>query len=107
MKQSFSNGNKNDNRDIDIEIQNGAISFYFTKQYNRQKQWVEDEIENRGYDDLGEDEKANNPFYSILSRHWVEDKTNRLDRGDNFHNHMREKNWFTKDMEDFLNENTK
>ena len=107
MRRTFSNGSQHDTRDIDIEIKDGMICFYFTEQYHRQKQWIQEEIERRGEDDLDEDEKGNHEFYWFASEEWEKDKTQRLDRGDNWHTHMKEKNWFTEDMANFLNKHAK
>ena len=41
-----------------------------------------------------------------IKNEWIKDRTERLDRGDNWHTHMKEKNWFTKEMEDFINSKT-
>lgn len=44
-------------------------------------------------------------FYHIPKREWINDKTNRQDREDNWHNHMMDKAWFTPSMKDFIDKN--
>lgn len=109
MKEAvFSNGSNHDNRKIMIRI-NDDIEFFFYDQYLRQKQWIEEETERRlqcGEDELTEDEESNNSFYYILKQDWISDKTERLDREDNFHTHMMRKTWFTKEMKDFIDKST-
>lgn len=56
---------------------------------------------------MDDEEKEVNGFYWIGVDDWVNDKTNRLDREDNWHKHMKRKNWFTEDMAEFINNNTK
>lgn len=46
-------------------------------------------------------------FYSIPISEWISDRTNRLDRPDNWHNHMADKNWFSEQMKKFIDDNTK
>ena len=110
MKQSvFNNGSKHDTRDIMIRIDDTHIEFFFYEQYLRQKQWIEDETERRfqeGQDELLEDEAGNHGFYWIGTDDWHKSKKENLDRPDNWHNHMKEKNWFTKEMKSFLDLNT-
>ena len=106
MRKTFNNGSKHDSREIYIEIKGGVFSFYFTEQFKRQQNWIEEEIERRGGDDLEEDEKGNHEFYWFAAEDWESDKTNRLDREDNWHRHMRHKNWFTEEMANFLNNNS-
>lgn len=97
MRKTFDNGSGFDKRKIDIEIDNDTISFYFTEQYNRQKQWVEEETERRSVccqEPLTEDEAANHEFYWIGKYDWCHPNTN-------FPNHMMQKSWFTGEMLDF------
>lgn len=54
---------------------------------------------NRPQDELDE-------FYSIPVRDWISDRTERLDRGDNWHTHMKEKYWFTPEMKNYIDKNT-
>jgi len=45
-------------------------------------------------------------FYWITASEWISDyDTTRQGRGDNWHNHMRDKIWFTNEMHNFINEN--
>ena len=110
MQKVFANGSKHDSRDILIEIKDGYIEFFFNEYYLRQQQWIKEETERRfeeGQDELGEDEKGNHSFYWIGADEWHKSKTENLDRGDNWHTHMKEKNWFTPQMEKFMDDNTK
>lgn len=66
-------------RPVTIKVEDGWIRFLFPKEGNRE-------------------------FYAIPVDHWTEDYTTRLDREDNFHNHMMRKNWFSKEMYCFINE---
>lgn len=104
MRKEFNNGSAHDKRNIDIEINDGIVSFYFSEQYKKQQKWIEYEIENRGEDNLDEDEKGNHEFYWFDLGDWERDKTERLDREDNWHTHMNQKNWFTQEMANFLND---
>lgn len=112
MKEGiFTNGNsgRGDTRDIMIIIEDEFISFYFHEQYLRQKAWINEEIERReevNEEPLNQDELANHEFYWIPKEDWIRDKTQRLDRGDNWANHMSHKNWFTKEMKKFIDDNT-
>ncbi len=110
MKEEiFNNGSEHDKRRIMIRINNGYVEFFFYDQYLRQKQWIEEETERRfqdGEDELTEDESGNHNFYWFGVDEWVKDKTERQDQNDNWHKHMRRKNWFTLKMEDWINENT-
>jgi hypothetical protein len=47
--------------------------------------------------------EGNREFYSIPKKEWDSDKTNRLDREDNWHTHMMNKTWFNQEMKDFIN----
>lgn len=108
-QQIFSNGSKIDTRDIMIRIKGNFIAFYFYEQYLRQQAWVDEETEYRlqnGMEELTDYEKGNHEFYWIPKDDWKRDKTERLDRGDNWHNHMSHKNWFTKEMKDFIDSKT-
>lgn len=100
----FSSGH--DNRTIYIEIDDNFISFYFESAINyfnsRQQYLADNNIE------PNEDEpKEPTEFYWIPTDEWISDRTNRQGRGDNWFIHMREKNWFTKEMEKFIDENVK
>jgi len=68
--------------DVKIDSETGWITFHYPQEGNRK-------------------------FYSIPIKDWVYDKTNRLDRDDNWHKHMMEKNWFSEKMADFINKHCK
>lgn len=109
MEGVFLNGSDYDKRDILIKINNEHIEFFFYEQYVNRLEWVRDrteKYENEGWEELDDEEKEINGFYWIGVDEWVNDKTNRLDRGDNWHRHMKRKNWFTKEMAEFINKNT-
>lgn len=110
IQKIFSNGRKGDNRQILIIIDDTHIAFYYNEHYENQKRWIRDEEERRLelYDEpLSDEDKMNCEFYWIDKDRWVEDKIQHLDRHDNFHTHMNEKNWFTSEMAVFINNNTK
>lgn len=109
MQKVFSNGNEKDGRYILVSVNKDYIEFFFNQQYNRQLEWISNENERRsqvGEDELTEDEKCNDSFYWMGTEDWVSDKTQRLDRSDNWHKHMARKAWFTKEMADFIHSNT-
>lgn len=91
-------------RDIVIRVTDDAISFYHLDNIERQREWVAQQIEN-GYE-VDEEAKHVDEFYWIDKKDWIDDVTQRQDRGDNWHTHMREKTWFTNRMYDFINEAT-
>jgi len=66
-------------RQIGIKIDDDFISFTFPSEGNREYYW------------LGTDE-------------WKRDVTERLDRGDNWHIHMRHKTWFSDEMYQYINQ---
>jgi hypothetical protein len=102
--QQFKNGNGSD-RDIYIKVSDDVIEFYFVKDYDRHYEWLsqmeEDCIE------VYEEDKEPSTFYYIMRKDWISDRGNRLDRDDNFHNHMRTKNWFTQEMYNYIESQTK
>lgn len=109
MQKLFANGNRNDKRDILIKIEDGTIWFYFHEQYKRELNYILREEERRqenGEPELSEEEKHINEFYWVDAQDWHKSKTEYLDRSDNWHNHMNEKNWFSSEMETFLDLNT-
>lgn len=106
MQQVFANGSNADTRDILIIISDEVIEFFFKEYYDRHNQWLSSQEENGNIEYLDEDEKANNGFYWIDKQHWIKDKTERLDRPDNWHKHMAHKMWFTGEMADFINKAT-
>ncbi len=109
MQKVFANGNERDTRDVLIKIDPLFIEFFFYDQYRHQENWIKEETERRlesGVDELDADEKRNDNFYWIGVEEWVRDKTERLDRHDNWRTHMKEKRWFSIEMEKFINDNT-
>lgn len=102
MQQVFENGNERDGRTILIKIENGSIAFYFYEKYVKQTEWIQQEEERRkesGEYGLTDDEKSNSEFYWIRIDDWRND-------ANNFHEHMREKTWFTEEMEKYMDKNT-
>jgi hypothetical protein len=67
-------------RAINIKINEDYITFHFKDEGDRE-------------------------FYYIPKTDWINDKTEILDREDNWHFHMKEKVWFTNEMESFINKN--
>lgn len=102
MQQIFKNGSKGDNREILITIKDGAIEFFFSEQMKRHKDWIDEEIKRKqdwGEEPLTEEEKSGGGnFYWIESSDWRKSNKRWL-------SHMREKNWFTPQMEEFINNN--
>ena len=70
-----------DKRPITIRINDDFVNFHFKNENDRH-------------------------FYTIPKDEWIYDKTNRLDRSDNWHIHMINKTWFTKEMKTFIDINT-
>ena len=95
MQKVFTNGNGFD-RPILIIIKDNIASFYFKYDYDNQAKWVA-EMEEMGVD-LAEDEKTIDEFYWIPKDRWEHPS-------ENYPQHMEDKNWFTPEMLDFLNEN--
>jgi hypothetical protein len=109
MEKVFNNGSVGDARQILVRITGGYIEFFFYDQYLRQLNWINEETERRlesDEEELTEEEKGNHSFYWFSSDEWTKDKTQRLDRPDNWHKHMERKNWFTKEMADYINKFT-
>lgn len=69
-------------RPITVKINNDTIDFHFKNENDRQ-------------------------FYTIPKDEWISDRSNRLERKDNWHSHMTEKTWFTSDMKLFIDSNVK
>jgi hypothetical protein len=83
MEQTFYPKTKDfawNQRPITIKIAEDWITFHFKNEQDRE-------------------------FYDIPKRDWISDRKERLDREDNWHYHMKEKNWFTKEMEKYIDEN--
>lgn len=91
-------------REVIVEITDTHILFFFAENVRKQMDWVEQQ-EEMGYE-VSEEDKKINEFYWIEKSQWVRDKTHNPERGDNWHNHMKEKNWFTDEMYNFINKNT-
>lgn len=72
----------NGRRPITVKVDSHFISFHFKNENDRE-------------------------FYYIPTHEWVNDKTNRLEREDNWHRHMMEKTWFCQEMKNFINDCTK
>lgn len=102
--QQFRNGNGSD-RDIYIKISDDAIEFYFVREYDRHYEWLAEMEENDT--EVDDEQKEPYSFYYIMKDDWISDRTQRLDRGDNFHTHMKEKNWFTTEMYNYINSQVK
>lgn len=89
-----------DPREIAIEVSDDHIAFFFEDNVRRQEQWISEQ-EYLGYE-VSEEDKIIHEFYWIDSWQWVKDKIHNPEGGDNWHNHMKEKNWFTDEMYDFI-----
>lgn len=108
MEKIFANGNNEDKRDILIKINDVNIEFFFYDQYKRQNNYIqemEEKYRNGECDKLEDEQKQIYGFYWINTYEWKHDKTNKLDREDNWHTHMKRKRWFTSNMEDYINNN--
>ena len=105
MQKVFKNGTKHDYREILIIVNEMHIEFFYNEYYERQNAWLKEQEENGNYENLCDDEKANDGFYWIFTDDWKDDRTMRLDREDNWHRHIRTKNWFTEEMYDFIDNN--
>lgn len=90
-------------RNVVIKIDNEAISFYWGDAIQHHNNWVEHQIE-LGHD-IDENDMNVSEFYWIFKNEWVHDRTNRLDREDNIHKHMKNKTWFTDSMYQWINKN--
>ena len=83
MEQTFYPKTKDfgwNQRPITIKILEDWITFHFKNEQDRE-------------------------FYDIPKCDWISDRTERLDREDNWHFHMKEKNWFTDEMKKFIDAN--
>ena len=80
IQNTFYNTGTWKDRPINIKIGDDYISFHFKTEGDRE-------------------------FYYIPKQEWIDDKTQRQDRDDNWHKHMNEKVWFTTEMENFINKN--
>jgi len=103
MEQTF----QSDNYLITIIIKDGAIEFFRTDQLKRHNEWLSN-LDEYELNDLDEDEKQCNNFYCIEAADWINDyKTTRQEpeRTDNWHRHIKTKDWFTNEMYNWLNKN--
>ena len=86
-----------------LTIDDHVISFFWEDAMTAQRKWVEYQME-LGHE-VDENEKSVSAFYWILKNEWVNDESNRLDREDNWHKHMKQKLWFTEEMYNWINKN--
>jgi len=96
--KSFYNGHPQDKRTISIEVDKDFVLFYFD---NVLRQFREEQKHNEelGYDEEGL-EKEPTYFYWIPKEEWV--RTN-----EHLVSHMNRKAWFTPEMEQYINQETK
>lgn len=102
MQQVFTNGSNHDDREILIKSDNNHFSFYFYRQYLNQINWIDEEKEKRmeeGADNLIEEESTAHEFYWIDKEEWRRNLNN-------WHTHMRSKNWYTDKMYEWMNKNS-
>lgn len=102
--ERFTNGNGL-GRDIYISICEDYIKFYYVFEYDRHYEWLNKMEEN--CTEVQDYEKEPSTFYWIGVSDWVSDRVNRFDREDNFHTHMKKKNWFTNKMYEYINSQIK
>lgn len=88
-------------RGVTIKIIDEHILFYHTDNIVRQERWVKCQIETGN--EITEEERECHEFYYIDKKRWIDDFTQRFDREDNFHAHMKMKVWFTDEMYEFIN----
>lgn len=88
-------------REVLIQISDKHILFYHVDELKNNAAWVK-EMELRG-NEVSDEEKTIAEFYWIDKTNWVNDFTQRQGREDNWHNHMKDKNWFTGEMYKFMN----
>lgn len=91
-------------REIVVEVSKNHILFFYRDDIDRHYKWLSEQTELGN--EVPEEQRDVNEFYWIETNQWVADKTQRLDRGDNWHFHMKEKNWFTDEMYEFINSQT-
>lgn len=91
-------------RKILIKVSDEHISFYFVSEIERHKEWLR--IQEEQDNEVSEDEKTVDDFYWIDKQHWIDDYTQRQDRTDNFHYHMKRKSWFTNEIYIFMNKSS-
>ena len=103
MGQTFQSRNYS----VTIVIKDGVIEFFRADQLQRHNEWLND-LDEYDFNDLDEDEKQCSNFYWIEVADWVSDyKTTRqeVERTDNWHRHIKTKDWFTNEMYNWLNKN--
>jgi hypothetical protein len=108
MEQIFRHGAREDKR-IMIKKNDGWFIFYNYETHILYQNYIDTENERRlerNEEPLSEDEMQTDEIYSIPVYDWERDKTQRLDRPDNWHKHMKQKSWFTAEMDYFLNSNS-
>ena len=95
--KSFHNGHPQDKRTISINVDKYFILFYFDNVLRafKQSQKINDEL---GYEI--EDETEATYFYWINVEDWVNEN-------EHWVSHMKRKAWFTTEMEDYINQQTK
>jgi len=98
MQKSFSD---NRNREVIIKIEDDYISFYYADSFRHMEQYLE-LIGEEAANELSKEEKTVYDFYYIPKEQWINDRNKPLERGNNWHHHMKEKNWFTDAMYNFL-----
>lgn len=90
---------------VTIVINNDYIEFFKTNQIRSHKEWLK-ELSEYELDELDEEQKQTSNFYWLGVDDWISDyRTTRQgeDRTDNWHRHIKRKNWFTDEMYEWLN----
>lgn len=100
MKNTFADSR---GREVIITISQETILFHHADVVKMQEDWYNNQIELGN--DVDEEEKNVGEFYYIEKSEWAKDRTERQDREDNWHKHMKRKTWFTDEMYDFINKN--
>lgn len=90
---------------VTIKIEGGYVIFYKTEDLIRHCNWLES-LNDYELEELSNDEKICNDFYWLCADEWISDyKTTRQEpeRTDNWHRHIKTKNWFTDEMYNWIN----
>jgi hypothetical protein len=95
----FKNGNNTD-RDIYIKISSDEIKFYFVKDYDRHQEWLYEM--QLSCVDVDEEDLVPPSFYYIEKKQWYAKVDSIL--AFDIKNHMQGKNWFTKEMYEYINQ---
>ncbi len=86
---------------VTVKLDNDFIKFYKTEQIKRHKEWLffasAEELENTDKDLL-----ECQTFYDVPIDDFVSDMVNRQNDPSNWHYHLKEKNWFTNEIYDWL-----